>query len=844
MKKIIFLILTVLVPLACITAPPSKVPEIDELMELWITGLREENIDVLMSTYWPDAELVMVQPDGREQHFHGHDEIERFQLEGFHQPGSFRDLNFSKPEGEIRGNSATYHVHVEAPGVRLVNHFELIRRDGQWRIIHQILEPLPPEYVEGGEIPVISELQAWADGNGNGVLEPPEIEVLGRAIERLVRQPHFVENSLDEMFDWNGDGYIDGLEQRTAGRIVIDEQLRRLPLLDPGMVQLFDIAEDGYLQFWETHFVYSVVVWNHVWPVFADRIDENHDGQVDQREIDEYIGRVYDVIMRLPLNPEDAAMYRWRGKQALFDWADLNRDGEIDGVELLDLGARVTELADVDELPYPLNSSLADYFDRTRDGSIGEAEVDTMRQVLVAEQLNLLFDLDVFFKERPLMEVLDLNGNGRFDQSERSMLLELFFSEPGAEERRTSTALEKSIDPNKDGLLESGEHHNFETVVLGALAIAWLQSPEEELAPAEGWVVRSPLDELADLNGDGFVDQIEDRQMAEGLGSPHPVRTSFDRRIDFNGNGEVETFEIVRARRAGERIEKEEEGVYEVRTIMDDHLDLNEDGRVDELEMDRILNFLRGEMDVLDHRSKLYRLFDLNDDGKISEAELVKGIDLYLLPRPVDPEEPFDNQQDRDRDDFVDPGEIGIAAGVSTHGDIPTIPERLERMEWEVAQRLETTVEDEQQRQERYESEFYKKLGRIQDKKLAVVGITSRTKNIDEETASGVMVFIENAFVNVGKVRVVDRENITKIVKEYEFQQSDLTDESTAVEIGKLSGADIIVIGSISYVGEIFYLNIKIISVETAEIIGSSIADAINAKEFYEMCNEAVFKLF
>ncbi len=222
----------------------------------------------------------------------------------------------------------------------------------------------------------------------------------------------------------------------------------------------------------------------------------------------------------------------------------------------------------------------------------------------------------------------------------------------------------------------------------------------------------------------------------------------------------------------------------------------------------------------------------------------MKGIDLYLLPRPVNPREPFDSQQDRNRDGFVDPVEIGIAAGVSGLGDIPAFPERLERMELEIARESETTVEEQQEGRETYESEFSIKLGRIQDQKLAVVGITSRTRTIEEETAAGVMVFIENAFVNVGKVRVVDRENIAKIVKEYEFQGSDLTDESTAVEIGKLSGADIIVIGSISYVGEIYYLNIKLISVETAEIIGSSIADAVSAKEFYEMCNDAVFKLF
>jgi len=287
--------------------------------------------------------------------------------------------------------------------------------------------------------------------------------------------------------------------------------------------------------------------------------------------------------------------------------------------------------------------------------------------------------------------------------------------------------------------------------------------------------------------------------------------------------------------------------VYPVRTTVDDHLDLNRDGQVDEREMERILRFLSGETEVLERSEMLFRLFDRNSDGRIPDSEMTEAIDRYLLPRPIvsgAPDESWERPQDRNRDGFLDPEEIGIAAGVSAGGDIPTIPERLERRQWELAREEETSAETDQQRQERYESEFYKKLGQIQDRKLAVVGITSGTRTLDEETTSGVMVFIENAFVNVGKVRVVDRQNIAKIVKEYEFQAGDLTDETTAVEIGKLSGADIIVIGSISYVGSIYYLNIKLISVETAEIIGSSIADAQNATEFFDMCNEAVFTLF
>ena len=115
---------------------------------------------------------------------------------------------------------------------------------------------------------------------------------------------------------------------------------------------------------------------------------------------------------------------------------------------------------------------------------------------------------------------------------------------------------------------------------------------------------------------------------------------------------------------------------------------------------------------------------------------------------------------------------------------------------------------------------------------------------MDSETAAGIIMFIENAFVNVGKVKVVDRAHIEEVYEELEFQLTGSIDESTAVEIGKLSGAEIIVIGSINRVGGQFYLNTKLITVETAEIIGSSIAQAESAAGFLEMANQAVYKLF
>ena len=276
-------------------------------------------------------------------------------------------------------------------------------------------------------------------------------------------------------------------------------------------------------------------------------------------------------------------------------------------------------------------------------------------------------------------------------------------------------------------------------------------------------------------------------------------------------------------------------------TPIDALLDLDGDNQVNEEEIRAVIQFLQ-EPERPAAPGQWWRMLDLDNNGTISREEVLESWEMYLRPHPVNPEFRMDNRLDANGNGFVEPQEIGIAAGFTRGRPIPSFDERLEQLGWQeerVAKAAGTAAE-----QLRYESGYYKKLGMIQDKKLAVVGITSGTKNVDEETASGVMVFIENAFVNVGKVRVVDRQNIAKIVKEYEFQQSDLTDQSTAVEIGKLSGADIIVIGSISYVGKRYYLNIKLISVETGEIIGSSIDEASDATGFYQMCNQAVYKLF
>jgi len=854
MKNITIFLLLALIPLACVTPPPGQDQEarrvLDGLMEHWQTALRERNIDAFMEAYWPEAEKVILQRDGGEIVLRGFDQIREQQINAFERSDVFREIRYLEPEREFHGNSAAYHYRVEGPEIFFVEHFEFVRREGRWAIMHQVIDLRTGERPEGmAEIGAAdreaaraaSEFQAWADGNGNGVLEPPELEEFLAAVRALIMEPHPIRTPVDEFFDLDRDREISHQEIILARNIIILEQLRRLYRYDPDIARLFDFDQDGWIALWEIAPMQDLIFF----PEFREpreargpierRVDRNRDGFADKEEFELFARRVFAIAALLPLPPvqgyADAA-----SKEGVFAYVDLQEDGRLDPREEGDLVFIVQETV-LSSPGRPVQSPLEAYFDRNRDGHLALPEIEQARIEFMEAAIAGLFEAEPELAR----EYVDRNNNRRIDDEEVELVLRRIFADPGFREPHpVEGPLDEHLDRNRDGHVGMEEMGEFYHRIFRVAALTWLEAPEQR---QERWAVRSALDELTDLNGNGFVEPEENEIAMGALEKPHRVRSEFDRRIDFNGNGTVEEIEIIRARRAGNVIIEEPEEMARalpVETPIDTLLDLNGDRQVNEEEIRTVIQFLQ-QPERAAAPVRWWSLLDFDGNGTVSREELLQAWEMYLRPHPVNPEFQLDGKLDANGNGFVEPQEIGIAAGFSHGQPIPSFDERLEQLGWQeerVAEEAGTTTGT------RFESEYYKKLGLIQDKKLAVVGINSGTKNIDEETASGVMVFIENAFVNVGKVRVVDRQNITKIVKEYEFQQSELTDENTAVEIGKLSGADIIVIGSISYVGKLYYLNIKLISVETGEIIGSSIDKAEDATGFYEMCNQAVYKLF
>jgi hypothetical protein len=366
--------------------------------------------------------------------------------------------------------------------------------------------------------------------------------------------------------------------------------------------------------------------------------------------------------------------------------------------------------------------------------------------------------------------------------------------------------------------------------------------------------VQSLLDSLADGNGDGVLDDDEQRLMIDGLTcvarDKGEVDNYFKEAIDLEKNGRVDWHDVPLILQAsamgwGSGVGGAEPP-FAVQTPVDRLFDADNSGLVSADEIESSVRALSGDIDAVDQlKRELQAAFDWNDDGRIEawETEEVKA--WLIFPRPVNPDEGLDRDADENGDGFLDPAELGISAGMTSKGSAPPFDARIEAfVRRQNAAASQTEVRSAESVAPPAGSEFYRKLGAIQDKKLAVVTLDVGTERVDQETARGVVMFVENAFVNVGKVKVVDRAHIEEVFEEFEFQSTGAIDESTAVEIGKLSGADIIVIGSINRVGGIFYLNIKLIAVQTAEIIGSSIAQAEAATGFLEMANQAVYKLF
>lgn len=102
--------------------------------------------------------------------------------------------------------------------------------------------------------------------------------------------------------------------------------------------------------------------------------------------------------------------------------------------------------------------------------------------------------------------------------------------------------------------------------------------------------------------------------------------------------------------------------------------------------------------------------------------------------------------------------------------------------------------------------------------RIAVFDPTSSGTSIDDGTKIAIREIISSTIVNAGKHNIVERSLLEKIMQEQQFSNSGIVDDNQITEIGKLAGANKVVISVVTLTGGRNMLSIKMIDVTTASV--------------------------
>ncbi|MDR1029451.1 MAG: CsgG/HfaB family protein [Treponema sp.] len=102
---------------------------------------------------------------------------------------------------------------------------------------------------------------------------------------------------------------------------------------------------------------------------------------------------------------------------------------------------------------------------------------------------------------------------------------------------------------------------------------------------------------------------------------------------------------------------------------------------------------------------------------------------------------------------------------------------------------------------------------------IAIINIATTTRDA-RDMAEFVIDELAYLLVDTRKFKIVDRKSLDAIRAEQDFQFSGEVDDNSAVSIGKMLGASIVITGSISGSGSTRRLRVKALDVMTAEIMG------------------------
>jgi len=141
MKRVLGIVFMLSILCACISSPSGSGAGPDDVLGNWARGLEGRDLDLLMSAYWPDAEMVIKNPDGPENVFNGIDEIrQQQQTTVIDNPESKISVWLELDEEKINSVTVIRTLTVQVEDFRVINIMTMEKRGRDWKIIQQTIE--------------------------------------------------------------------------------------------------------------------------------------------------------------------------------------------------------------------------------------------------------------------------------------------------------------------------------------------------------------------------------------------------------------------------------------------------------------------------------------------------------------------------------------------------------------------------------------------------------------------------------------------------------------------------------------------------------------------------------
>ncbi|MGL4368054.1 MAG: PEGA domain-containing protein, partial [Spirochaetota bacterium] len=122
---------------------------------------------------------------------------------------------------------------------------------------------------------------------------------------------------------------------------------------------------------------------------------------------------------------------------------------------------------------------------------------------------------------------------------------------------------------------------------------------------------------------------------------------------------------------------------------------------------------------------------------------------------------------------------------------------------------------------------------------VAVVNFTNNTGNSGlQHLSSSLPESVAGALAQITGIRLVERQNMGKVLNEVELQMSGMFDPDETVKIGKMAKADVLIIGSYAGSENNIILTIKAVEVATGKVIDGKVIQG-SMSRIYDMASQA-----